>query len=131
MDKIIKIQGTFLDVLDNLERIHIDFVELSGLYNYIFMTDNNEFNYIIHNINNEAETYTFQYYQTDKTLHNIPNAIFTPNDICDFEINITKKTFKKINQSVTIDLRNAVIEKMEIVETRKKNTKRFLSNWFC
>ena len=94
------------------------------------MTNNNEFNYIIHNITNEVETYTFQYHQQDLSLHNIPNAIFTPNDICDFEINITKKTFKKLNQYITIDLRANMIEKMEIDESPKK-TKRNSNSWFC
>ena len=38
-----------------------DFVDLSELKNYIFMTYSNEYNYIIHNIINDKETYSFQY----------------------------------------------------------------------
>jgi hypothetical protein len=50
IEKIIKIQGGFIDLLNELEKISIDFVDMTGLYGYIFMTNNNEFNYIIHNL---------------------------------------------------------------------------------
>ncbi len=119
-DKIIKIQGGFIDLLNELEKISIDFVDMTGLYGYIFMTNNNEFNYIIHNIENNSETYTFQYYQTDKSKHNIPNAIFKPEEIYDFEINITKKTFKKVNQYVVINFMDLMIEENKKTEEKKR-----------
>ncbi len=109
-DKIIKIQGGFIDLLNELEKVNIDFVSLDGLYGYIFMMNHNEFNYIIHNIENDRETYTFQYYQKDKSKHDIPNAVFKPEEIYDFEINLTKKTFKKVNQYMVINFMDFIIE---------------------
>jgi hypothetical protein len=124
-DKIIKIHGSFIDLLDALEKINTEFINLTGLYNYIFMTQNNEYNYIIHNIENNNEIYTFQYYKNDKSIHNIPNAIFNPEEIYDFELNITKKTFKKIHQYTLINLNEFLMEiqipEIKISKDKKKN----------
>lgn len=123
-DKIINVrQGTFMDLLDALEKVSMDFVDLSGFNNYIFMTNPNEYNYIIHNTINNNETYTFQFKKinqpntdtsnqqnniTNITFENIPNATFKPEDIYDFEINITQKKFKKLNQYTVINISDII-----------------------
>jgi len=130
IDKIFRIRGNFLDLLNELEKISIDFVELSGLYNYVFMTSNNEFNYIIHNIENDKETYTFQYYQKDKSKHDIPNAIFKPEEIYDFEINITKKTFHKVNHYTVVNLMDFIIDENKKQEEKKSNKRKLFCGIF-
>ena len=120
-DKIVSVrQGTFMDLLNELEKVSIDFVDLSGFNNYIFMTQPNEYNYIIHNITNNKETYRFQFKKinlqnvdqqnniTNITFENIPNAVFKPEDIYDFEINITQKKFKKLNQYTVINISDII-----------------------
>ncbi len=127
MDQIIKVHGTFIDLLCELEKVNINFVHLSGLYNFIFSNPDNQLEYIIHNIINSNETYIFQYYQNqnDKVLGNIPNGIFYPNDFCAFELNLTKKTFKKLNQFVIIDLNqwDDELKEKEKIDNQKKKWK--------
>ena len=132
-DKIIKIQGSFLDLLNELEKISIDFVELPGLYDYVFMTNNNDFNYIIHHIDNNHEIYTFQYYQKDKSVHDIPNAVFRPEEMYDFEINLTKKTFHKVNQYTVVNFMDFLIdeEKKNDKKNEKNNEEKKKKNMFC
>ncbi len=135
-DTIIHLQQvSFMDLLNELEKISVDFVDLSGLKNYIFMTYPNEYNYIIHNIINNQETYTFQYRkinrqkaqneenpQNDITFENIPNAIFRPDEIYDFEVNITQKKFKKLNQYTIIDISDIVNNINNINNINKKES---------
>ena len=127
-DKIVSVrQGTFMDLLNELEKVSVDFVDLSGFNNYIFMTQPNEYNYIIHKITNNKETYIFQFkkinqqnveqqnveqqnveQQNNITFENIPNDVFKPEDIYDFEINITQKKFKKLNQYTVINISDII-----------------------
>ncbi len=148
-DKIIYLkQSTFMDLLEELEKVSVDFVDLSELNNYIFMAYSNEYNYIIHNIINNNETYIFQYKKINRqnnneedkekgkekdkekdkenniTFENIPNAIFRPDEIYDFEVNITQKKFKKLNQYTVINM----AEVMHTINMQMQNNKNKNSN---
>ena len=98
-DKKITISGTFLDLLDELEKISIDFINLDGFINYIYITPRNDNKYMISNVINNNETYIFQYKNSNNELFNIPNAIFINNYNYDFIIDIENKTFTNTNQN--------------------------------
>ncbi len=148
----------FIDFLDKMENYDIDFVDLSGFKNYIFMAPLNKYKYMIHSISNNNETYYLQYSkkhniketnldinseknENNIVLANIPYGIFNPTTLYDLEINITKKTLNLINEYVIIDIIDSIVkiqnnkknkekeEKEEDKEKRKK--KRFFNIFDC
>ena len=119
-NKKLNVSGTFLDLLDELEKISIDFINLDGFFNYIYITPRNENKYMISNVINNNETYIFQYKNNNNELFNIPNAIFINNNNYDFIIDIKNKTFTNTNNN------EYTIIDIDIPEIKKnKNKKKY------
>ncbi len=101
MENIIRTRCSFIELLDKLEKISIDFVDLTGFNDYIYMDPRNEFNYKISSLINNNETYKFYYikkYDVNTIYEEIPNAIFLNNSYYDFEIDIKELKFKKFDE---------------------------------
>ncbi len=121
----IKIRCSFIDLLDKLENISIDFVDLSEIKDYIYMDPRNEFNYKISSITNINETYKFYYLKSDNYFEIIPNAIFIPEYYYDFEVDIKEKKFKKFDEykCISLDEIKHTIINMQIEENKLTNKK--------
>jgi hypothetical protein len=125
MNNIIKLRCSFIDLLDRLEKISIDFVELSCFNDYIYMDPRNEYNYKILSVTNNNETYKFYYLKSDNVFSEIPNAIFIPEHHYDFEIDIKDKKIKKFDEFKIIsfnEIKHTIIN-MQIEEQKKKSNK--------
>jgi hypothetical protein len=125
MEHIIKFRCSFIDLMEKLENISIDFVELSCFNDYIYMDPKNEYNYKISSIKNVKETYSFYYLKSDNIYEIIPHAIFIPENYYDFEIDIKDKKFKKFDEYKTVsfnEIKHTIIN-MQIEEDRKKLSK--------
>ncbi len=125
MENIIRTRCSFIDLLDKLEKLSVDFIDLSCFNNYIYMDPRNEFNYKISSTTNNNETYSFNYLKSTNESETIPNAIFTPEHYYDFEIDIKDKKFKKFDEYKPIllnDIKHTIIN-MQIEENRNKLTK--------
>ncbi len=90
-----KVHGYFIDLLDELEKISTDFIDLNGFNGYTFINPENDRNYVINSLINKEETYI---------LENIPNGVFSPEYVYDFEIDLSNKIFKKLNQYTVINI---------------------------
>ena len=95
LDKTVKFRCSFIELMDHLEKISIDYVNINIFNNFIYMDQRNEFNYKISNVINSKEVYKFQYFGENKENHDIPNAIFIPEYLYDFELDLDNKKFKK------------------------------------
>lgn len=107
---IIKVQGSFIDLLNELEKINVEFIDLTGLYGYKFINLDHNIEYQITTIINNYETYTFV---------NIPNAIFRPDNVYDFEVNINDKKLKVLNKYSIITILEIEEEKNSIKPSSK------------
>lgn len=110
-----KVHGCFIDLLDELEKISTEFIDLTGFTGYTFINPENDMDYVIKSVINQRETYI---------LENIPNGIFSPEYVYDFEIDFKNKLFKKLNQYTVIN-----ISELEIINDDNKN-KSFFSKIF-
>ncbi len=117
----LNVSGTFLDLLDELEKISIDFINLDGFFNYIYITPRNDNKYMISNVINNNENYIFQYKNSNNELFNIPNATFIDNNNYDFIIDIENKTFTNTNQN------EYTIIDIDIPEIKKKKKYNFFN----
>lgn len=110
-----KVHGCFLDLLGELEKISTDFIDLNGFNGYTFINPENDRNYVIQSIINKNETYI---------LENIPNGIFSPEYVYDFEVDINNKLFKKLNQYSVINISELEIsyDKDDIDNKSKRKT---------
>jgi hypothetical protein len=104
-NKIIKLRAEFIDLLGYLEKQDINYVDYNELVGFIYMDPKNEFRYKISKVTNNNETYTFQYIKSHSENNNIiqievdiPNAIFSPNILFDFDIDLENKTIKKLDE---------------------------------
>jgi hypothetical protein len=130
----------FIDLLDKLEHYDFDFVDLSAFKNYVFMAPLNEYKYLIHSISNDKETYTLHYCQKHKIkseknevdnkiiqessiddiiLAKIPYGTFNPTKLYDFEVNLTQKTFRLINEYVVIDIHDIITDNVNVEKDNK------------
>jgi hypothetical protein len=107
-----KVHGCFIDLLDELEKISIDFIDLSGFTGYTFINPDNESDYVIKSVINQRETYI---------LENIPNGIFSPEYVYDFEIDFNNKLFKKLNQYTVINISEFEICNDDDIKSKNKN----------
>jgi len=99
---IIKVRSEFIDLLGYLENININFVNINELLNYIYTDPLNEYRYKISEIENNNEIYIFKYLK-ENTNESIPNAIFYPHVLYDFDIDLTNKIFKKLDEYKIVD----------------------------
>ena len=130
MENIIRIRCSFIDLLDKLEKLSVEFIDLSCFNGYIYMDPRNEFNYKISSTTNNNETYSFNYLKLTNEFEIIPNAVFTPNNYYDFEIDIKEKKFKKFDEYKPIlfnEIKHTIIN-MQIEENRNKLKKDNISN---
>ncbi len=95
---LVKVRSEFIDLLGYLEKINIDYVDINSFVGFIYMDPKNEYKYKISIVENNAETYSFKYLEEQ-----IPNAIFFPNVLYDFDIDLVNKTFKKLDEYKIID----------------------------
>ncbi len=125
MTNIIRIRCSFIDLLDKLEKISVDFIDLSCFNDYIYMDPRNEFNYKISSTKNENEIYSFYYLKSSNEFEIIPHAIFTPELYYDFEVDIKEKKFKKFDEYKPIPLNEIkhTIINMQIEEERRNKEK--------
>ena len=119
ISNIIKVRAEFIDLIGYLEKINIDYVDINELVGFIYMDPKNEFRYQISNIKNNKEVYTFQYVYQNNTFEDIPNAIFIPNTLYDFDIDLDNKTFKKLDEFKTVE--HTIINIKENIENNKNN----------
>jgi hypothetical protein len=133
MDNIIRTRCSFIDILDKLEKISIDFVDLSCFNDFIYMDPRNEFNYKISSTTNICETYKFYYAKTNNIFEEIPHAMFIPDYYYDFEIDLKEKKFKKFDEFKTISLSEIkhTIINMQIEEKNKSNKSTFRKIFGC
>ena len=75
------IRCEFIDLLEHLENISIDYADLKVFEDFIYYDIKNNDTYKISKVVNNNETYLFQYI-THNTYINIPNAIFMPDVLC-------------------------------------------------
>jgi hypothetical protein len=132
---ILKIRGTFMDLLDKLENISVDYINLNGFIDYIYMDPRNEYNYKISSVTNNNEVYTFYFIKTQNNeFEIIPNAIFYSNYYYDFEIDTNLKKFKKFDEYKLIsieDIKHTIIN-MEIeVKQKAKQSSIFRKLFNC
>ncbi len=134
---IIKLRCEFIDLLGYLEKIDIDFVDVNQFNGFIYMDPKNEFRYSISQAVNNMETYSFYYKRhigkdqgtlddqgrlDQDTFECIPNSIFQPNFLYDFDIDLEKKTFKKLDEYKPIEPDHIVINiKEDIIKTKPMN----------
>jgi hypothetical protein len=125
---IIKLRCEFIDLLGYLEKIDIDYLYVNQFNGFIYMDTKNEFRYSISHVVNNMETYSF-YYKCHMgkdqgtlfqgTFECIPNAIFQPNILYDFDIDLEKKTFKKLDEYKPIEPDHIVINiKEDIIKSK-------------
>ena len=132
MENIIKTRCSFIDLLDKLEKISIDFVDLTCFNDYTYMDPRNEFNYKISSLTNNKEIYKFYYLKSDNNFEEIPHAKFIPDNYYDFEINIKEKKLKKFDEYKTVslnDIKHTIIN-MQIEETRLNKNKSLFKKIF-
>lgn len=137
MEDIIRLRCSFIELLDKLEKISIDFIDLTCFNDYIYMDPRNEYNYKISSVTNNIETYTFYYLKSNNNFEIIPNAIFIPDHYYDFEVDIKNKKFKKFDEYIqvtlnmlssikvlgnTTEIKHTIIN-MQIDEDKKNNDK--------
>ena len=116
--KLIKLRAEFIDLLGYLEQQDFNYVDYNELVGFIYMDPKNEFRYKISKVTNNNETYTFQYIklQSDDNIsqfEDIPHAIFNPNTLFDFDIDLENKTFKKLDEynHIILNMNEKVIPK--------------------
>ncbi len=122
LDKTLKFRCTFIELMDNLEKISIDYVDINIFTDFIYMDPKNEYNYKISNVINNKETYVFQYLGENKENHNIPNAVFIPENLYDFELDLNNKKFKKMFEYKVEE----IIEIINIINNNDKKNKSFI-----
>ena len=110
---VINIRCEFIDLLEYLENISIDYADLNIFENFIYINNNNNDAYKISKIINNNETYSFQYIISNGSYINIPTAEFIPDIIYDFEIDLINKKFKKNDEFKTVNLENQIIINIE------------------
>jgi len=127
MSNIIKVRADFIDLIGHLEKININYVDINELIGFIYIDPKNEFKYKISQVVNNKEVYTFQYIKSQNNqeilYEDIPNAIFNPNSLYDFDLDLENKTFKKIDEFKTVDHiiinMRALVENIHIPENSK------------
>ncbi len=121
---MVKTRCSFIDLLDKLEKISIDFVDLACFNDYIYMDPRNEFNYKISSVKNVNETYKFYYLKSGNIFEEIPNATFIQEYYYDFEIDTKEKKFKKFDEykPILLDEIKHTIINMQIEEKNKNKS---------
>jgi hypothetical protein len=117
----IKVRGAFIDLMEYLEKINIDYSDINQFVGFIYMEPKNEYRYKISEVVNEAEVYTFKYLK-EHTFEPIPNATFNPTTLYDFDIDFINKTFKKIDEYKIIDHIMINIDKPELIYNKKNKS---------
>lgn len=115
------IRCEFIELLDHLEKINIDYVDINKLNNFIFIDIKKNMNYKISKVINNNETYSFQYNFNNIDI-NIPNANFLPDIMYDFEIDLINKKFIKKDEFKNIILENHTIINIEDEKIVKKKS---------
>jgi hypothetical protein len=100
---IITVRSEFIDLIGHLEKININYVNINNLIGFVYMDPKNEHTYKISRINNDNETYTFQYLKSNDDYEDIPHATFNPITLYDFDVDVDNKIFKKMDEFKTID----------------------------
>ena len=123
INKIIKVRGAFIDLMEYLEKINIDYADINQFVGFIYMEPQNEYKYKISEVENKEEIYKFKYYTENKN-ENIPNAIFNPTTLYDFDIDFNNKTFKKLDEykmidHIVINIKDDIINKKPMNIIRK------------
>jgi hypothetical protein len=127
LDNICK-RCEFIDLLDYLEKINIDYVDINNFEGFIYMDPRNEYNYKIAKVINYNELYSFYYeISSDNKLELIPNAEFHPEVLYDFSIDLYNKKFKKFDEYKKI---NHTIINIESNILSKSNNKSFIRKIF-
>ena len=107
------IRCEFIDLLEYLEKISIDYSDFNIFTDFIYIDSKNKNNYKISKVINNNETYRFQYLITNGSYINIPNAEFIPDIIYDFQIDLINKKFTKKDEFKNIALENHTIINIE------------------
>ena len=132
---IITVRSEFIDLIGHLEKINIDYVNINNLIGFVYMDPKNEHTYKISRINNDNETYTFQYLKSNDDYEDIPHATFSPITLYDFDVDVDNKTFKKMDEFKTIDhiILNikSIITNIQIPDhMAKKQSKNIIKRFF-
>jgi hypothetical protein len=117
----IMIRCEFIDLLEHLENISIDYADLKVFEDFIYYDIKNNDTYKISKVVNNNETYLFQFITTDNTYINIPNAIFMPDVQYDFEIDLINKKIRKMDEFKKIELHTIINIDNNINRIKKKS----------
>ena len=123
-NKTIKVRGAFIDLMEYLEKINIDYADINMFIGFIYIDPKNEFRYKISQVNNNMEIYSFQYIINNNSHEIIPNAIFSPNILYDLDIDLENRTFKKLDEykmidHIVINIKDDIINKKPMNIIRK------------
>jgi hypothetical protein len=120
--KTIKVRGEFIELMEYLEKINIDYADINMFIGFIYIDPKNEFRYKISQVNNNMEIYSFQYIINNNFHEIIPNAIFSPNILYDLDIDLENRTFKKLDSYKPIEPDHIVITiKEDIIKKKSIN----------
>ncbi len=120
------IRCEFIELLEHLEKINIDYVDINKLIDFIYIDFKNNINYKISKIINNNEHYKFQYtilIADNEEFKNIPNAEFHPDVHYEFKIDLIKKEFRKMDEYINI---NIDINNIELIKKNKSLFRKIL-----
>jgi hypothetical protein len=101
---IIIMRCEYIELLEYLQNISIEFADLNIFEGFIYYDTNNEDTYKISKVINNNEIYSFQY----KEGHFIPNAEFHKDVHYDFEIDLLNKKFKRNDEFTNVELHTVI-----------------------
>jgi hypothetical protein len=128
-NNIIHIRCEFIELLDHLENISIDYVDINKLNDFIFIDAKNNIDYKISKVINNNEIYKFQYtilVADSELFKNIPNAEFHPDIHYDFNIDLINKKFIKKDEFIKIDIHNNINNNIELIKKNKSLFRKIL-----
>jgi hypothetical protein len=125
----IYIRCEFIELLDHLENISIEYVDMNKLNDFIFIDAKNNLDYKISKVINNNEIYKFQYtilVADSEVFKNIPNAEFHPDIHYDFHIDLINKKFSKKDEFIKIDININNINNIELIKKNKSLLRKIL-----
>ena len=125
----IHIRCEFIELLDHLESISIDYVDINKLNDFIFIDAKNNIDYKISKVINNNEIYKFQYtllVADSEVFKNIPNAEFHPDIHYDFHIDLISKKFIKKDEFIKIDINTNINNNIELIKKNKSLLRKIL-----
>jgi hypothetical protein len=104
---LINIRCEFIELLEHLEKINIDYVDINKFNDFLYVDTKNNINYKISKVINNNEIYKFQYtilIEDNEEFKNIPHAEFHPDIHYEFHLDLVNKEFKKTDEYININI---------------------------